>query len=67
MGVRRIMTKDDTNETNSQALKRAVVYLRVSTARQAHKDGEEEGYSLPAQREACQRKADSLGATVVDE
>ncbi len=61
------MTKDDSDGTNSQTLKRAVVYLRVSTARQAHKDGEEEGYSLPAQREACARKAESLGAVVVDE
>ncbi|MCA1701739.1 MAG: recombinase family protein [Actinobacteria bacterium] len=47
--------------------KRAVLYLRVSTARQASKGGEVEGYSIPAQREACARKAMDLGAVVVDE
>jgi site-specific DNA recombinase len=47
--------------------KRAVTYLRVSTAKQARRDGEEEGYSLPAQREAWQRKAESLGAVIVGE
>ena len=45
----------------------ALVYLRVSTARQATKNGEAEGYSIPAQREACVRKARELGADVVDE
>lgn len=32
---------------------RAVLYLRVSTTRQARSGGEAEGYSIPAQREAC--------------
>ncbi len=45
----------------------AVLYLRVSTTRQATKAGASEGYSIPAQREACTRKATELGATVVDE
>lgn len=49
------------------ALKRAVIYLRVSTPRQARKNGEAEGYSLPAQRAACTRKAVDLGGTVVEE
>jgi len=48
-------------------LKRAALYLRVSTARQASKGGEAEGYSIPAQREACRRKAAELGAEVVEE
>lgn len=47
--------------------KRAVIYLRVSTAKQANRDDDPEGYSLPAQREACQRKAESLGAEIVAE
>ncbi|MGI8767290.1 MAG: recombinase family protein, partial [Gemmatimonadaceae bacterium] len=47
--------------------KRAVIYLRVSTAKQADKDGDAEGYSLPAQRDACYRKAEALGAEVVEE
>src|SRR5215217_5105029 len=47
--------------------KRAVIYLRVSTADQAHGADAAEGYSIPAQRDACERKARSLGATVVAE
>jgi site-specific DNA recombinase len=46
---------------------RAVIYLRVSTTKQADKDIDPEGYSLPAQRESCLRKAEELGADVVDE
>jgi site-specific DNA recombinase len=45
----------------------ALIYLRVSTTRQARSGGEAEGYSIPAQREACCRKAEELGATVLDE
>jgi DNA invertase Pin-like site-specific DNA recombinase len=33
----------------------AVIYLRVSTKEQAAKDETGEGYSIPAQREACLR------------
>ena len=47
--------------------KRGVIYLRVSTSGQAHADGASEGYSIPAQREACTRKATELGAVVVAE
>ena len=47
--------------------KRAVLYLRVSTEEQADTDYNAEGYSLPAQREACLRLADQLGATVTAE
>ncbi len=46
---------------------RAILYLRVSTKEQAEMGGDPEGYSIPAQREACQRKAASLGAVVVEE
>lgn len=46
---------------------RAVLYLRVSTDRQARSGGEVEGYSIPAQREAGRRKAESLGAAVIEE
>ena len=45
----------------------AVIYLRVSTKEQAQMGGEAEGYSIPAQREACLRKAASLKAEVVEE
>ena len=46
---------------------RAVIYLRVSSAGQVRTDYDPEGLSIPAQREACQRKAASLGAEVVRE
>ncbi len=45
----------------------AVIYLRVSTKEQAERGGEAEGFSIPAQREACRRKAASLDAVVVEE
>jgi len=45
---------------------RAVVYIRVSTTKQADKDIDPEGYSLPAQRDACLRRAEELGAEVVE-
>lgn len=48
-------------------MKRAVIYLRVSTSKQATRDLDPEGYSIPAQREACRRTASGLGAEVVDE
>ena len=40
----------------------AVSYLRVSTREQAERGGTDEGFSIPAQREANQRKADELAA-----
>jgi site-specific DNA recombinase len=45
----------------------AIIYARVSTKEQAERDGDPEGYSIPAQREACLRKATSLGANVIGE
>ena len=45
----------------------AISYLRVSTKDQATRNGLEEGLSIPAQREAAQRKADQLGAVIVAE
>jgi site-specific DNA recombinase len=47
--------------------KRAVIYLRVSTTEQARSADSAEGYSIPAQREACIRKAADFGAEVVME
>jgi site-specific DNA recombinase len=48
-------------------MKRAAIYLRVSTSAQAKRNREPEGYSIPAQREACLRKATTLDAEVVGE
>ncbi len=55
-------------ETQSEdGLIRAVIYLRVSTKEQAEMGGEAEGFSIPAQRAACRRKAEALGAVVEEE
>ena len=53
------------DDDQQQGSKRALLYLRVSTKEQAMRAGDPEGYSLPTQREACLRKAQSLGALVV--
>jgi len=45
----------------------AILYIRVSTLDQAIRGDQPEGFSIPAQREACKRKAKRLKATVVDE
>ena len=45
----------------------AVSYLRVSTREQAERGGTDEGFSIPAQREANARKADELGARIARE
>ncbi|HEV2782560.1 MAG TPA: recombinase family protein [Actinophytocola sp.] len=47
-------------------MRRAVFYLRVSTPSQVNTDYNPEGISIPAQREACERKAAELGVEVVD-
>ncbi len=63
------MTHTATPDKQQPALpaKRAVVYLRVSTNAQADRDYNAEGFSIPAQREACLRAAERLDAMVVDE
>jgi len=45
----------------------AVSYVRVSTRDQASRGGQEEGFSIPAQRLANARKASAMGATIVEE
>ena len=45
----------------------AVSYLRVSTKEQAEKGGQDEGFSIPAQRDANLHKASQLGAVVIEE
>src|SRR5881227_947005 len=65
--ISKLSKLDVANTENVVTPKRAVVYLRVSTSKQADKAEDKDGYSLPAQREACYRKAEQLGAEVVDE
>ena len=60
-------TTETTTAEPEAAMLLAVSYLRVSTREQAERGGTDEGFSIPAQREANQRKADELGARVVRE
>lgn len=46
---------------------RAVIYLRVSSKKQVDTDYDPEGISLPAQRLACEKKAEQMGLQIVDE
>jgi len=46
---------------------RCVIYLRVSTREQAEKGEGEEGFSIPAQSEACTRHIRDAGWDLVDE
>ncbi len=46
---------------------RCVIYLRVSTREQAEKGEGEEGFSIPAQREACTRHIRDAGWLLTDE
>jgi site-specific DNA recombinase len=47
--------------------KRAVVYLRVSTLGQASTNRDGEAFSISAQRDACVRRIEDLGASLVGE
>ncbi len=62
-----IGANDDEESTSEHRRLRAVVYLRVSTPKQASKGFDRDGYSLPAQLDACRRKAEQLGADVIEE
>ena len=55
------------NQPDDGARARALIYLRVSTKDQAEAGRDVEGYSIPAQREACRRRAETLDADVVEE
>src|SRR4051812_7157515 len=43
----------------------AAMYVRVSSAGQMGRDGDDDGYSIPAQVAANERKASDLGAELV--
>ena len=46
-------------------LRRALLYLRVSTPSQVRTDYDPEGISIPAQRASCERKATQMGDVIV--
>jgi site-specific DNA recombinase len=50
-------------EVDGQGL--AVIYARVSSSGQLGRDGDEDGYSIPAQVQACEREAAQRGVRVV--
>ncbi len=59
--------KKQHNQSDSSPRKTAVIYLRVSSTGQVNTAHDPEGYSIPSQRDACQRHAKSLGAKVIGE
>src|SRR5437588_12529648 len=69
MQLGRSAPSDETSGSRSvsESASTAVIYLRVSTKDQAYRNNTAEGLSLPAQREACERKAEALGATIVEQ
>jgi site-specific DNA recombinase len=62
-----VATGADDGGQVSRELAPAISYLRVSTKEQAQKGGQDEGFSIPAQREANARKAGEIGARIVAE
>lgn len=52
-------------QQDKQLTERAVIYARVSSTGQLGRDGDEDGYSIPAQVKACEAEATSRGAQVV--
>ncbi len=60
-----VTSKDDLADVPKG--RRAVLYLRVSSAGQVNTDYDPEGISIPAQRASCQRKAEQMGLVITDE
>src|ERR1017187_3844697 len=52
----------DQVSTDREPKASAAIYARVSSTGQLGRDGDEDGYSLPAQVEACKKEAISRGA-----
>ncbi len=51
----------------TETAQHAIAYIRVSTKEQAERGGFEEGFSIPAQREAIHHTAAEAGARIVEE
>jgi site-specific DNA recombinase len=60
-----IAADPETMVADPDARARAVIYARVSSSGQLGRDGDEDGYSIPAQVQACEREAAQRGAEVV--
>jgi site-specific DNA recombinase len=61
------LTKRTDPDTPTDAVKRAVLYLRVSSRGQLETDYDDDGLSIAAQHERCTQKAGEYDAVVVDE
>ena len=61
------LTKNKPDTAPTDAVKRAVLYLRVSSRGQLETDYDDDGLSIAAQRERCAQKAAEYDAVVVDE
>ena len=57
-------TKTDQPNIEPEVPDAAAVYVRVSSSGQLGRDGDEDGYSIPAQVKACEIEASSREATV---
>jgi site-specific DNA recombinase len=55
------------DEAQPEVVKRAVLYLRVSSRGQLETDYDDDGLSIAAQRERCAQKAAEYDAIVIDE
>ena len=55
------------NDLDPEELAQALAYYRVSTMDQANTSFDDEGFSIQAQRDYCQRKAGELGARIEEE
>ncbi len=60
--VTKIMT--DQPETGIEPIQSVAIYARVSSTGQLGRDGDEDGYSIPAQVQACEREAAQRGASI---
>ncbi len=62
-----LATKSDQRNAGAESVLTAAIYARVSSAGQMGRGDDEDGdgYSIPAQVEACEREANSLGARLV--
>ena len=57
-------TKPHSSNPEAEPIEAAAIYVRVSSTGQLGRDGAEDGYSIPAQVQACEREAEQRSAGV---
>lgn len=66
MPLTQVKTHQPNHDPNTtEVAEAAAIYVRVSSTGHLGRDGDEDGYSIPAQVQGCERKAAELGATRV--